>query len=153
MDELAKAWLVGVIERTPLDRVTEVNLGLLAGEAIPLIAGILSDLDPETRFDGPSADPQRLVGALGRLRRGESASAEVPRDLAVLQSVLLASLEREGSARHPADFARSAQRLAEIFGSIQGALTEGLVRSRSLAAEGIEPAATSGERTWTSGCG
>jgi diguanylate cyclase (GGDEF)-like protein len=143
VDELAKAWLVGVIERTPLDRVTEVNLGLLAGEAIPLIAGILSDLDPETRVDGPSDDPRRLVGALGRLRRGESASAEVPRDLAVLQSVLLASLERKGRGRHPADFARSAQRLAEIFGSVQGALTEGLVRSRSLAAEGVEPTATS----------
>jgi diguanylate cyclase (GGDEF)-like protein len=144
VDELAKAWLVGVIERTPLDRVTEVNLDLLTDEAIPLIAAILSDLDPEAPVSRRRPhDPERIAPALGRLRRGAGAVAEVPRDLAVLQSVLLASLGRDGPGRHAADFARSAQRLAEIFGSVQGALTEGMVRTRSLAAEGGEPTATS----------
>ncbi len=139
VDELAKAWLVGVIERTPLDRVGEVNFELLAGEAIPLITGILGALDPPVAGNGPGSGPaERHVGELGRLRRGDRASAEVPRDLAVLQSVLLGSLG-EGSGARPADLARLAQRLAEIFGSVQGALTEGLVRERSRAAGGTAP--------------
>ncbi len=142
VDELAKAWLVGVIERTPLDRVGEVNLELLAGEAIPLITRILGDLDPSPAGNGPGSEhPERYLRELGRLRRGDRASAEVPRDLAVLQSVLLGSLGRDAFGARPADLARSAQRLAEIFGSVQGALTEGLVRDRSRAAGGTEPTA------------
>jgi len=40
-EELAKAWLLRVIERTPLAEVSEVELELVSTEAAPLIDGIL----------------------------------------------------------------------------------------------------------------
>jgi len=132
-EELAKAWLLRVIERTPLAEVTNVELDLLRTEAAPLIAGILHELEgpmDEPGLDQPSEAQERARG-LGRLRRGERAPAEIPRDLAALQSLLIESLRRDIPERRSGDFARSVERLAEIFGSIQGAVTEGLVRERA----------------------
>jgi diguanylate cyclase (GGDEF)-like protein len=131
-DSLAKAWLVGVIERTPLEEVAEVDVELLAEEAAPLITAILEALDDPGRPGVALADEalQRARG-LGGLRRGEPASPEVSRDLAALHSLLIAALERDVPAPQPADVSRAAGRLAEIFGALQGAVTESLVRDRS----------------------
>ncbi len=131
--QLAKAWLLGVIERTPLDRVADLDLDLLATEAGPLIAAILDALD------GSELDPaaRERAGALTGLRPGDRAYAEAPRDLAVLQSVLIESLGH-GSPGKPR-YARqlpAPQRLAELFGSLQGELTEALVAERGAIAEG-----------------
>ena len=102
VDELAKAWLVGVIERTPLDRVGEVDLELLAGEAIPLITRILGDLDPSPAGNGPGSEhPERYLRELGRL--GE-ATGPRPRFLATLRSFSRCCWDRLGampSARGP----------------------------------------------------
>jgi diguanylate cyclase (GGDEF)-like protein len=137
-DELAKAWLVGVIERTPMDRITELDLGLLSAEAIPLIAGILGGLELEDAGELMPHTEER-ARALAGLRHGDRASSEIPRDLAVLQSVLIASIYRDVSGRMRTDFERSAQRLAEIFGSVQAAVAEGLVGE-------LAPAGTPDER-------
>jgi diguanylate cyclase (GGDEF)-like protein len=134
LDELAKAWLVGVIERTPLERVVEVDLDLLVREAGPLIAGILGGLEPNREL---SADAVRRARELARLRHGDGAQAEIQRDVAVLQSVLVASLDRDGP-RRPADFAQAVRRLAEIFGSVHGAAAERLVHHRGRNASGGE---------------
>lgn len=130
-DQLAKAWLVGVIERTPLDRVGEVDLDLLTTEGKLLIADILEDLEAGTQppRDLPASARER-ARELGRLRSGDRASAEVPRDLAVLQSVLIESLLRGEPHRRADEVQRSVQRLAEIFGSVHAALTEGFLRGR-----------------------
>lgn len=131
--KLAKEWLVRVVERTPLAEVTDVELQLLTTEAAPLIDDILRGLaDPATapRTELPDDARERARG-LRRLRRGDRAPAEIPRDLAALQSLLIESLRRDIPERETGDFARSVQRLAEIFGSIQGAVTEGLVRERA----------------------
>jgi diguanylate cyclase (GGDEF)-like protein len=135
LDELAKAWLVGVIERTPLERVAEVDLDLLVSEAGPLIAGILNGLEPNREL---SADTVRRARELTRLRHGDGAQAEIQRDFAVLQSVLVASLDRDGPSRRPADFAQAVRRLAEIFGSVHGAAAEGLVHHRGRGGSGGE---------------
>ncbi len=130
-EELAKAWLVGIVERTPLDRFADVDLDLLTTEASPLIGGILGGLEPEAASPDLPPDVLERARALGRLRRGEGASAEISRDLAVLHSVLIASLRRDEERRAAGDFERSVQRLAELFGSVQGAVAEGLVRAPS----------------------
>ena len=131
-EELAKAWLLRVIERTPLAEVSEVELDLLTTEAAPLIDGILRGLSgPADTFGELPAEAQEQALELGRLRRGERAPAEISRDLATLQSILIQSLGGDGPAQQSDDFARSVERLAEIFGSIQGVVAEGLVRERS----------------------
>src|SRR5204863_4090264 len=132
-EELAKAWLVRVIERTPLEDVGDVELALLTSDAPPLIAEILKGLSEPVEGAEVDLRPETSERARGlrRLRRGDSAPTEIPRDLAALQSLLIESLRRDIPERRSGDFARSVERLAEIFGSIQATLTEGLVRERA----------------------
>jgi diguanylate cyclase (GGDEF)-like protein len=132
-EDLAKAWLVRLIERTPLRDVSELEFELLTTEAAPFIDGILRGVESgsaDSGFQLPTEERERVRG-FGRLRRGETAPAEIPRDLAALQAVLIESLRRDIPERRGGDFARSVERLAEIFGSIQAALTESLVRERA----------------------
>jgi diguanylate cyclase (GGDEF)-like protein len=132
-DELAKAWLLRVVERTPLSAVGDVQLDLLTRDAPRLIDGILRELGApagETRTDLADEARER-VQVLGRLRHGEQAPAEIPRDVAALQTLLIESLRRDIPEQRAGDFARSVERLAEIFGSIQATVTETLVRERS----------------------
>lgn len=96
---------------------------LLASAASPLISSILGGLRGPGGAELP-ADAHRTARELGRLRRGERAAAEVSRDLAVLQSLLIGSLRDEGRSARTDDFAHSVQRLAEIFGSLYGAVAE-----------------------------
>jgi diguanylate cyclase (GGDEF)-like protein len=122
-----------VIERTPLAQVGDVKLDLLRNDAAPLIADILGNLTREptgVELELPNAARQRASG-LGRLRRGSGAVAEIPRDLGALQSLLIESLRRDVPEQRVGDFAHSVGRLADIFGSIQGAITEELVRERA----------------------
>ena len=130
-DELAKAWLVRVIERTPLTEIGDVELDLLTTEASPLIAQILDGVTAPAAATELPGEWRNRARSLGQLRKGPRAPHEVPRDLAALHSLLIESLRRNVPERDNGDFARSVERLAEIFGSIQGAVTEGLVRERA----------------------
>ena len=122
-----------VIERTPLDEVAEVELQLLTSDAPPLIEGILRELaGAGLSGEAPPPDQAReRARGLGRLRRGERAPAQIPRDLAALQTLLIEALRRDVPEQDPGDFARSVERLAEIFGSIQASVTDALVRERA----------------------
>jgi diguanylate cyclase (GGDEF)-like protein len=129
-DELAKAWLVKVIEHTPPAELGDVPLAWIANEAPPLIADILHKLAAEpTELDELPHEDQRRARELGRLRRGET--GRIPRDLASLQALLIEALRREIPERERGDFSRAVERLAEIFGAIQAAFVESLVEERS----------------------
>ena len=130
-DELAKAWLLRVIERTPLAEIGDVELDLLTTEATPLIAQILEGVEAPAAAPALPGEWRNRARSLGGLRKGPRAPHEVPRDLAALHSILIESLRRNLPERDNGDFARAVERLAEIFGSIQGAVAEGLVRERS----------------------
>jgi diguanylate cyclase (GGDEF)-like protein len=132
-EQLAKEWLVRVVERTPLPDVGDLPLSWIVAEAPPLIADILGALDEP----GPPAEREleeeevELTGQLALLRQGSDAPEQIPRDLAALQAVLIESLRREVPERRPGDFANAVSRLAEVFGTIQGGVTKALVEERS----------------------
>ena len=131
-EEVAKAWLLEVLERTPLEEVDEIPVGWIATEAPALISDILrslSDPAPSGDLELP-ADGIERISELGELRRGESA-VEIPRDLAALQTLLIEALRREIPERQTGAFAGSVGRLASIFGDIQAQVSERLVRERS----------------------
>jgi GGDEF domain-containing protein len=128
--QVAKAWLTGIVERTPLDRVAELDLDLLAAEAVPLVAAILEALDTPGR--GLGAEAGQRAGMLSRLRPGDRACAEAPRDLAVLQSVLIESGGYGGPTQRRLAGRLAPQRLAELFGSLHGSLAESLAAERDL---------------------
>src|SRR5690242_9592942 len=94
-DELAKAWLVDLIERTPLEEIDGIEVGLLAKEAPQLIADILRAVGDAELARVAGLDPSRAAraGALRRLRRtGVDAPSLLPRDLAALHALLIAAL-------------------------------------------------------------
>jgi diguanylate cyclase (GGDEF)-like protein len=139
-DELAKAWLLRVIERTPPAELRDVSVSWIATQAAPLIGDILTALAGPAPEAELSEQARRRVLELIRMRPGESAAAQVPRDLACLQAVLIEALEREARERGPFAFGDAAKRLAEIFGAIQGDLVESLVGERAAEAPATEPA-------------
>jgi diguanylate cyclase (GGDEF)-like protein len=131
-NELAKAWLLRVIERTPLEDITDVEIAWLAREAGPLIGGIVDDLGDRAPPEvGLPAEARERAAGLAHLRHGEGAASQIPRDLAALQALLIESLGRDVPEREPGDFARSVRRLAEIFGELQADVTESMVRERA----------------------
>jgi diguanylate cyclase (GGDEF)-like protein len=132
-EELAKSWLMGMIERTPLGEVESLPISLIAKEGPPLITEILRGLaDPFSSPDlGSVAEARKRAGQLGRMRQTDAPPGALPRDLAALQSLLIAALRREVPEREGRSFADAVERLAEIFGTMQAEITESLVDDRS----------------------
>jgi diguanylate cyclase (GGDEF)-like protein len=131
-EELAKAWLLDVLERTPLEEMERVPISWIASEGPPLIADIVRSLGGPAgsrSLELPAEGIER-IGELGELRGGRAAF-EIPRDLAALQALLIEALRREIPERRLGSFAGSVERLAEIFGDISSQVTERLVRERS----------------------
>jgi diguanylate cyclase (GGDEF)-like protein len=132
-EQLAKEWLVRVVERTPLPDVGELPLSWIVAEAPPLIADILGALaEPGSPAERELEEEEvALTGQLASLRQGSDGPEQIPRDLAALQAVLIESLRRDIPERRPGDFANAVSRLAEVFGAIQGGVTKALVEERS----------------------
>jgi diguanylate cyclase (GGDEF)-like protein len=134
-DELAKAWLVRIIERTPPSELGDLPVDVIAAEAPPLIAEILRELSDDDADAELAPEGRRHAQEIGRMRRATDRASQLPQDLAALQSVLIEALRREVPEREPGAFAESVGRLAGIFGEIQSAINQQLVEERTGGAE------------------
>jgi diguanylate cyclase (GGDEF)-like protein len=132
-DELAKQWLVRLIERASLDEIRELPTEKIARELPELISGIVNSIS-----DG-DGDPYNLTkeqseraASLAALRGGgrEARAADVARDVAALQTVLLHAL-RDDLEGDPARFAEAVEQLVEATAAIQAEAMEAHVASRS----------------------
>jgi diguanylate cyclase (GGDEF)-like protein len=131
-ERLAKDWLLEVIERTPLAEVDRLPVGWIAQEAPPLIAEILGQLtDPGPQRDLVLTPATRQRAASFAASLGSGGAERLPRELAALQSLLIQALGRDIPERDRGEFARAVGRLAEVFGAVQSAALESLVRERS----------------------
>ena len=130
-EELAKAWLLRLLERASLDEIEQLPTDRIARELPPLISDILRAVGIT---DGPmelDAEGRERAARLGELRGGEGASAtDLARDLAALQSVIVAALRRELDDRDSHVFVDAVDRLATAFGGIQAAAIEQLLGKR-----------------------
>jgi diguanylate cyclase (GGDEF)-like protein len=133
---LAKEWLLRLIDGTPLPAVGSLPVDWIVAEAPALIGGILDALaDPSSATARALApEERRRAEALSQLREGPRAAEQIPRDLAALQALLIECVRREIPEREAGDFAAAVERLAEVFGSIQGTVTRSRVEERSGAA-------------------
>lgn len=113
-EELAKAWLQGIIDRSPLEEVGRLPVGVLAREAPELIAEILREAA------GATVAPSGAEARVAELSGSRSPPTAVHRDLGALHTLLLGALQRELPDRER--FARAAERLAETFGSIHASI-------------------------------
>jgi diguanylate cyclase (GGDEF)-like protein len=132
-EELAKAWLVRLIERASLDEIKELPTEKIARELPELITDLVGAMgnngDQTFELD---EDQARRAAALAALRENrESAVADLARDVAALQSVLVRALQAEIGEADTEAFAVAVERLAEAAGAVQAAAVEEHVRSRS----------------------
>jgi diguanylate cyclase (GGDEF)-like protein len=132
-DELAKAWLVRLIERASLEEISELPTDQIARELPELISDIVGVVAAENGDPYELTDRQtERAAALAGLRSGRETSAgDVARDIAALQAVLVRALREELAERDPQRFADAVERLADAAGAIQAAAVEELVRTRS----------------------
>ena len=133
-DELAKAWLVRLIERASLDEIRELPTERIARELPDLITELVQSASEE------GGDPYELskeqeerAASLATMRGGgrEAQAVDVARDLASLQSVLVRALLEEIGESDPVRFAESVEALVEATGAIQAAAMEAHVQTRS----------------------
>jgi diguanylate cyclase (GGDEF)-like protein len=132
-DELAKAWLVRLIERASLDEISELPTDQIARELPELISDIVEQVASTNGDPYELTDRQaRRAAALASMRSGrETSAADVARDIAALQAVLVRALREELAERDPERFADAVERLADATGAVQAAAVEELVRTRS----------------------
>jgi diguanylate cyclase (GGDEF)-like protein len=131
-DELAKAWLVRLIERASLDEIRELPTEQIARELPELITDVVrlaaGGADPYDLTESQAGRVAAFAGA--RASRREGGATEVARDVAALQAVLIAALQEELADRDPDAFANAVERLVDATGALQAAAAEALLRSR-----------------------
>ena len=132
-DELAKAWLVRVIERASLDEIKELPTERIARELPALFSDLISAVADSNGDPYDLTDQQaERAASLAALRGGtETSAGEVARDVASLQSVMVRALREELAESDPERFADAVERLVDATGAIQAAAVEELVRRRS----------------------
>jgi diguanylate cyclase (GGDEF)-like protein len=130
-EELAKRWILDLVEQTPLADLPEIRVSWLARHGPPLIGEILAALadtesDLEERLGG---DVARRMADVAALYRGDAGLRAMPRHLASLQARIL---DAQGGGAEGGGVA-AARRLAEAFGIIQAATVEALTSARTAA--------------------
>jgi diguanylate cyclase (GGDEF)-like protein len=132
-DELAKAWLVRLIERASLQEIRELPTDRIARELPALISDIVGTV-AEANGDPYELSEEQVerAASLAALRSGrETSAADVARDIAALQGVLVRALREEFADDEPERFAEAVERLADATGAIQATAVEEIVRRRS----------------------
>jgi diguanylate cyclase (GGDEF)-like protein len=132
-EELAKAWLVRLIERASLDEIKELPTERIARELPALISDIVGSVanangDP---YELSSAQAERAASLAGLRGAKETNAGDVARDISALQAVLVRALRDELAESEPERFAEAVERLVDATGAIQAAAAEELVRRRS----------------------
>jgi diguanylate cyclase (GGDEF)-like protein len=132
-EELAKAWLVRLIERASLDEIKELPTEKIARELPELISDLVGAMARNgTEPLELDEDQVRRAAGLAALRENpESAVGDLARDVAALQSVLVRALRAELGDDDPDAFAAAVERLVEAAGVVQAAAVEEHVRHRS----------------------
>lgn len=128
-DELAKAWLVRLIERASLDEIKGLPTGRLADELPELIGDVLTltseaGRDPDLLPPGARERATRLADLRGAR---DHVAAELLRDLTAVQVAILGNLAKDPEGLDVEGYADLALRLAEAIGLLQSVAVEGLV--------------------------
>ena len=129
-EQLAKDWLLRIVERTPVAEIADLPVARIIEQAPAVIADVLEAIrDPLGADDGePDAARRQRVVELARLRPGPGAARQISLDLAALQALLVEALRDEITERRRGDFAFAVARLAEVFGSLQATVSSELVQ-------------------------
>jgi diguanylate cyclase (GGDEF)-like protein len=127
--EIAKAWLMRIVERSPLEDLERLPLPRIAQELPELIAEIARTAG---QGDGGAGAPLEWAQRLSELSGHESPRAQqLVRDLAVLQAAMIAELHRGLDRIDAVSALAMVERLAELFSSMQADAVEDVLTVRS----------------------
>lgn len=138
-EQLAKAWLVRLIERASLDQISSLPTDRIAAELPELISDVLAAAggEDDPGVLGPAA--RERAGRLADLRdaREATAAGEVTRDVTAIQTVILEALAGASEDLGTERFAALAAGVGEAVGAVQAAAVETLVARRSRELESL----------------
>jgi len=131
-EALTKDWIVRLIEHTPLEQIRDLPTDRIAREVPALIEEVLrAVLAPG---EGPEiaagSELHRRVKELASIREAGDLTPELPRDVAALETVLLAAV-KERLAEDPGALVGAVERLIRLFAVLQAGLVEDLLQNRS----------------------
>jgi len=123
-DGLAKAWLLGLIERSSLDEIAGLPTDRIAAQLPAVIADVLAAAASDRPSELSEGAAERVAG-LAELRN--CTPADITRDLGAIQRVVLHALRDEAADLGAEELAGIAVGLAEAVGAVQAAGVQGLV--------------------------
>jgi diguanylate cyclase (GGDEF)-like protein len=126
--ELAKQWLLRVVERSSLEEIERLPTPRIARDLPDLIGEIARAAVDDDAAVHALDWAERLAEMGGR---GGTIDAELIRDVAALQSVMLTALHRQLRTLDPAATLRAVERLTELFSALQADAVEEVLRRRS----------------------
>lgn len=131
-EELAKAWLMRLIERASLEEISEMPTDRFAVELPALISDVLQAAAGSGDPFELSEDARDRAVRLVELRKSRDPGAvDLARDVVAIQSVVLEALARDADEIGAEAFASLATSIAEAVGALQVAAVETLVDQRS----------------------
>jgi diguanylate cyclase (GGDEF)-like protein len=137
-EELAKAWLVRLIQRASLDQIRDLPTDRIAAELPDLISDVLhaaAEGGEVVELGGPALE---RAARLAELRAGPEPSAgDLARDVAAIQGVLIESLRDDANELGADGFARLVSGLSEAVAAVQATAIETLVARRSRELESL----------------
>lgn len=139
-DELAKAWLLRVVEESSLDEIERLPIARITRELPELIVDIIravaeghgrAALEPDGR------EYRRAAQLTGLRGRDAPEPTELVMDIAALQSVMIDALGREMPDAESRALLTVVNRLVTSFGAVQAAAVGELVSTRSRELESL----------------
>ncbi len=130
-EDLAKAWLIRLIERASLDEIRNLPTEEITAELPAVISDILQLAAADGRDELPD-DVRERAASLAGLRQGEEPTAgDIARDVAAIQTVVLEALARDAEEIGASAYAAVVGSLTEAVAGLQAAAIEALVDQRS----------------------
>jgi diguanylate cyclase (GGDEF)-like protein len=129
--ELAKTWLMRVVEQSSLEEIERLPTPRIARELPGLIGEIARAAAEEPGVGGAARGVEwakRLAELTGR---GGTIDSQLIRDVAGLQSVMIIALHRQLRTLDPVATLQAVERLTDLFSSMQADAVEEVLRQRS----------------------
>ncbi|HEY0633648.1 MAG TPA: GGDEF domain-containing protein [Thermoleophilaceae bacterium] len=130
--ELAKAWLLRVVEQSSLEEIERLPTPRIARDLPELIGEIARAAAEDAPAGGGAAHGVEWAKRLAELSgRGGTIDSQLIRDVAGLQSVMVTALHKQLRTLDPGATLRAVERLTELFSSLQADAVEEVLRQRS----------------------
>jgi diguanylate cyclase (GGDEF)-like protein len=130
--ELAKTWLLRIVEQASLDEIERLPTPRIARELPDLIGEIARAAASDDSAAAGAARGVEWAKRLGELTgRGGAIDSHLIRDVAGLQSVMVTALHRQLRSLDPVATLGAIERLTDIFSTLQADAVEEVLRHRS----------------------